>query len=423
MPQVGQPDIPYPMHQTWSSRLGMGPTYHANERSHMRFVMDTVGRPLSRFKTTKELVMALRDAIVGHQLAMERAGVLHRDVSSGNILIVDRVPVARPISHGVLLDYDYSSMTLEPPNRSMAVDVIPPRFPLFPLESLGQNDPENVADLKERTGTYYFIALDLLRSSLVPVMHDSCHDLESFYWVLVWIVLRHTAHNYPGATRQEACSHVFKFGNDNEASTAKAGWFYNRVPLIIDRNPPLTDLMVQLQEIVYESTRPRRGVGEPLTYSVFLDIFDAAIERQDWPTNDPALPFIPPRTSIPTVVEERLPNRQLQLDFEFQHVYASGLSGAASQIESSPSSRAEARRRLMAATPLASGSGAPENGGTRQLQIQFYSGPPERASIGSSASSGEAAADRGCYSSGKRKRDARERRHCVDIPHDRSCAG
>ncbi|OJT15456.1 hypothetical protein TRAPUB_7865, partial [Trametes pubescens] len=63
MPQVGQPDIPYPMHQTWSSRLGMGPTYHANERSHMRFVMDTVGRPLSRFKTTKELVMALRDAI------------------------------------------------------------------------------------------------------------------------------------------------------------------------------------------------------------------------------------------------------------------------------------------------------------------------------------------------------------------------
>ncbi len=82
---------------------------------------------------------------------MERAGVLHRDVSSGNILIVDRVPVARPISHGVLLDYDYSSMTLEPPNRSMAVDVIPPRFPLFPLESLGQNDPENVADLKERT--------------------------------------------------------------------------------------------------------------------------------------------------------------------------------------------------------------------------------------------------------------------------------
>lgn len=58
-------EVPFPMHQTSSWRLGMGPQYHANERSHMRFVIDTVGRPLSCFKTTKELVMALRDAIVG----------------------------------------------------------------------------------------------------------------------------------------------------------------------------------------------------------------------------------------------------------------------------------------------------------------------------------------------------------------------
>ena len=36
-----------------------------NERSHMRLVMKTVGRPLSTFTSTKEMVTATRDAIIG----------------------------------------------------------------------------------------------------------------------------------------------------------------------------------------------------------------------------------------------------------------------------------------------------------------------------------------------------------------------
>ena len=36
-----------------------------NERSHMRLVFETVGRPLSQFKSTKELVRGFRDAIYG----------------------------------------------------------------------------------------------------------------------------------------------------------------------------------------------------------------------------------------------------------------------------------------------------------------------------------------------------------------------
>ena len=36
-----------------------------NERSHMRLVMKTVGRPLSTFRSTKEMVTAIRDAIIG----------------------------------------------------------------------------------------------------------------------------------------------------------------------------------------------------------------------------------------------------------------------------------------------------------------------------------------------------------------------
>ena len=58
-------DIPHPMHQTFSLRLCGAPNAKFMERSHVRFVVDTVGRPLSRFKSTRELVMAMRDAIKG----------------------------------------------------------------------------------------------------------------------------------------------------------------------------------------------------------------------------------------------------------------------------------------------------------------------------------------------------------------------
>ncbi|KAI0648610.1 hypothetical protein C8Q79DRAFT_1039971 [Trametes meyenii] len=107
--------LPLPMHQTWSCRLGMGAGFHFRERSHMRFVVNVVGRSLSHFKNTKELVLAMRDAIKGHRLAISLGGVLHKDVSSGNVLIVDRPLRGVQQSYGVLHDYDYSAMTLDPP--------------------------------------------------------------------------------------------------------------------------------------------------------------------------------------------------------------------------------------------------------------------------------------------------------------------
>lgn len=61
--------LPHPtMHRTYScrtSRTKNGRDYQVYEGSHMRFVIDTVGRPLSEFRSTKELVMAIRDAIKG----------------------------------------------------------------------------------------------------------------------------------------------------------------------------------------------------------------------------------------------------------------------------------------------------------------------------------------------------------------------
>lgn len=55
----------HPQHQTYSWRLVLGKKAWHRERSHMRMVIDDVGRPLTEFTSTRELVLALYDAIKG----------------------------------------------------------------------------------------------------------------------------------------------------------------------------------------------------------------------------------------------------------------------------------------------------------------------------------------------------------------------
>ncbi|KAI8976334.1 hypothetical protein BD414DRAFT_530958 [Trametes punicea] len=289
--------IPHPMHQTFSWRLSRGEAFQVYERSHMRFVVDTVGRPLSRFKSTKELVTAIRDAIKGHRLAMECAGILHRDVSSGNILIVDR-PRPDRASVGILHDFDYSSMTLFPPSEGAEPHASSELPKLYPLEL--SDKIENVSAFKERTGTYYFIALELINPEVKAAVHHSGHDLESFYWVLLWIVLRHAAHDHVDGPK--ACEIAFPYGNDSRATGAKKAWIQRDLPLKVVGNEPLSDLLEEFNDLVAEATRKMKwGKRKPLAYDAVLDIFDRALARDDWPENDAAIPFMPDKTRTNTV--------------------------------------------------------------------------------------------------------------------------
>ncbi|KAI0273346.1 hypothetical protein BC834DRAFT_947568, partial [Gloeopeniophorella convolvens] len=68
---------------------------------HYRLVLDTLGRPLSHFESTRQLCEVMRDAIVAHDEAYQRTRILHRDISAGNILITDE-------GRGILIDWDLS---------------------------------------------------------------------------------------------------------------------------------------------------------------------------------------------------------------------------------------------------------------------------------------------------------------------------
>ncbi|KAI0689320.1 hypothetical protein C8T65DRAFT_588766 [Cerioporus squamosus] len=276
-----------PMQQTFSWRRVRGNRFWHRERSHMRFVTDTVGRSLTRFRCTKELVTAVRDAIKGHRTALTKAGVLHRDISVGNILIVDQ-PADPNSFAGFLHDFDYSSMSRDVPDDSCASLSAAALAKKLIAEA-------DMGSLKERTGTYFFMAVSRLNDS--GDAHWVHHDLESFYWVLVWVVVRHVAHGHPLGPK--LCSNVFPQGTDEVGGNGKVSWLQGKGKgkhFVIPGNPPLTDLVRKLSVIVGD-----HFMKEDLDYDMFLAPFEEALARDDWPVGDEALPFVVPDLRTNTV--------------------------------------------------------------------------------------------------------------------------
>ncbi|KAH7890331.1 hypothetical protein F5I97DRAFT_1963927 [Phlebopus sp. FC_14] len=120
---------------------------------HYSIVLGVVGRSLSTFESTKELTQAVLDALRAHSVAHDVAKILHRDISSGNIILTDD-------GRGLLIDWDLSKS----------------------LEDLKRRR-------RDRTGTWQFMSAALLQDP--KKRHELQDDLESFMHVLAWSVVRY----------------------------------------------------------------------------------------------------------------------------------------------------------------------------------------------------------------------------------------
>ncbi|EIM85653.1 uncharacterized protein STEHIDRAFT_28904, partial [Stereum hirsutum FP-91666 SS1] len=120
------------------------------ELIHYRIVLDEVGKSLTEFDSTHQFITVIRDALRAHREASQ-AGILHRDIFVGNIVIVE--------GRGYLIDWELASVGDTPMRAS------------------------------ERTGTYQFFSLALLKNP--SKRHETSDDIESFLWVMLWIAIRH----------------------------------------------------------------------------------------------------------------------------------------------------------------------------------------------------------------------------------------
>ena len=113
------------------------------------------GRALRDFRTIEELLTALRDLIKAHSSLYFKGRILHRDISVSNIIITD--PIKANGFSSMLIDLDLAKE----------------------IGTAGTG-------ARHQTGTVQFMAIQVLRK----VAHTYRHDLESFFYMLLWICAR-----------------------------------------------------------------------------------------------------------------------------------------------------------------------------------------------------------------------------------------
>ncbi|KAI0739891.1 hypothetical protein C8Q80DRAFT_1200859 [Daedaleopsis nitida] len=138
---------------------------------HYRLVVKEVALQLSNFQYGQQLVEIIRDCVLAHHHAYQ-LGIMHRDVSGGNILIL---PVLVKSNGGVYVAY---------------IGILADWEMSKPWEKKYPRQPE-------RTGTWQFMSVALLSRRKVIQISD---ELESFFYVLLYYAVRYLKSNCNGLT-------------------------------------------------------------------------------------------------------------------------------------------------------------------------------------------------------------------------------
>ncbi|KAG9310586.1 hypothetical protein JVU11DRAFT_9146 [Chiua virens] len=258
---------------------------------HCRLFRGVVGRALYKFVCTKELVTGVFDALQAHSHAFEKAKILHRDISAGNIILTDE-------GRGLLIDWELGKL----------------------VDDVGSRRPD-------RAGTWQFMSANLLKN--LGKMHEFADDLESFLHVLAWITLRYVPagdtysagnRDYDLAMFDEVCSNLghFESGGRAKAKDFAAGTypsedfapristpllkllailrkpfksFYGQPPSDEDRKKidipreQQDDKLIALRVIISEYDEDIESLKMARS---FLDEMRCALDKEAWPMDDKA---------------------------------------------------------------------------------------------------------------------------------------
>ncbi|RPB19793.1 hypothetical protein L211DRAFT_842330 [Terfezia boudieri ATCC MYA-4762] len=153
-------------------------TYMASHnRILSRLIFSTTGTPIDHPSLTPLCIArALYSGLIAHASLLFEGGILHRDISTNNILAYpDPTNAIRIIPgkskvcpdgdmlFGCLIDLDYAI-------------------------NIGGVSAATASGAADRTGTYPFIAINIL---LGTDGHRYRHDLESMFYVLLWVACNH----------------------------------------------------------------------------------------------------------------------------------------------------------------------------------------------------------------------------------------
>jgi serine/threonine protein kinase len=227
-------------------------------RIYSCLVVSPAGRVISDFRTVKELLEAMRDAIKAHRSLYKTGNILHRDVSSNNIIIT-KSETADGFK-GMLIDLDLAKVRDSSPSGA-----------------------------RHQTGTMQFMAVEVLRTA----DHTYRHDLESFFYVLLWLCARQAWHSgFAGGRKppKESLLRKWEIGSFKDIASAKMGHMtVNSMEDIMAEFPDALDgvqpLCVRIRKVLFPLDKDERmNFGTPggdpdQLYDPIIAAYDDAIDR------------------------------------------------------------------------------------------------------------------------------------------------
>ena len=152
-------------------------------RVHRRVITSDYGKTLYKASSRAAILAALEGGISGYESLYTQAGILHRDISIGNILMNEEEK--------------------NPSWRSFLID----------LDLAIKERREGPSGARGKTGTREFMAIGVLLGE----EHSAWHDFESFFWVLFWICIHYNGPNKKGDV-------IERFGKWNFMDATELGW-------------------------------------------------------------------------------------------------------------------------------------------------------------------------------------------------------
>ncbi len=202
----------------------------------------------------RELLTTLRDAIKAHRSLLLKANILHRDISENNIIITNKDETG---FSGMLIDLDLAKV-------------------------LGNGR----SGARHQTGTMEFMAIEVL----LGIDHTYRHDLESFFYVLIWLCARRgwdLCGNPKGRPKESVLTKWYS-GSLKDMARSKLGDMHvdgfedilDEFPTVFDYVKPLCrkirGILFPLQKdgTLFKGTRP--DLPERL-YDPIIEAFDSVI--------------------------------------------------------------------------------------------------------------------------------------------------
>ncbi|KAI1475422.1 hypothetical protein F4774DRAFT_292185 [Daldinia eschscholtzii] len=221
-------------------------------------VVSPAGRVISEFRNIKELLESLRDAIKAHQSLYIKGKILHRDISPNNIIITK--PELANGFKGMLIDLDLAKVRDDGPRSA-----------------------------RHQIGTMQFMAIEVLRK----IDHTYRHDIESFFYVLLWMCGYQSWWNGFGNVEQPPKKSLFRkwgIGSfEDIADIKRSHMTVDGLEDIMGEFPKALDIVkplcLKIRDILFLSDKVGRmsygtPVGDPnQLYKAIIAVYDEAISE------------------------------------------------------------------------------------------------------------------------------------------------